>query len=172
MFEKAVRRQENIEAVIGGALPLLSEKSSAEDIHEDWLNRFVDNAERISDKDVQSLWSKILAGEANTPGKFGVRTLEILSNMDRQDAQVFQQLATLCLNIENDSFFAVVPDPFSELVKETGLNFELLGHLDSIGLITFNNVTGFSFSVPQNKFCIYREQGIVGMACTQKACKA
>jgi Protein of unknown function (DUF2806) len=165
MFQKAVRQQENIESVIEEAIPMLKDQSQSDKIQEDWLNSFVDHAEKVSDIEAQKLWAKVLASEANTPGKYAVRTLDILSNMDSSDAHLFQCLATLSLNVHNESFFVFVPDAEDPIVAEAGVNFEALSHLDVIGLISFDSISGFTLlSNPQNTFCFYRNRGSVGMA--------
>src|SRR6267142_4149826 len=62
-----IRKQRNIEGVIHLALPLLDEKADPTKVEDDWIANFFDKSKLISDSDMQNLWSRILAGEANAP---------------------------------------------------------------------------------------------------------
>lgn len=63
-----------MEQISTQALPLLEEKSNPDAIEDDWVTNFFDKCRLISDKEMQSLWSKVLAGEANAPEKYSTRT--------------------------------------------------------------------------------------------------
>jgi hypothetical protein len=61
------REQLNIEAIERGALQYAErdpENGSAREIDEDWLFKFADFAQKVSDKDVQSLWARALSSAA------------------------------------------------------------------------------------------------------------
>jgi len=140
-FEEEAKRQSNIENITQKALPLLAEESSPQNVEDDWITNFFDKCRIVSDEDMQRLWSRVLAGEANTPGAFSKRTVNFLDGLDKKDAELFQ---TLC------SFGWIVgkftPLVFSEkdsVYKDRGLNFDTLTHLDSIGLIQFSSISGF-----------------------------
>ena len=47
----------------------------------------------ISDEEMQNIKSQVLSGEANSPGSFSKRTVNLLSDLDKKDAELFQ---TLC----------------------------------------------------------------------------
>jgi hypothetical protein len=64
------RIQENIESITGKAIPLLSETAKPADVQNDWFTHIFDRCRLVSDDDMQGLWAKILAGEANNPGAF------------------------------------------------------------------------------------------------------
>ena len=40
--------------------------------------------------------AKLLAGEANKPGKYSKRTIELVALFDKKDAQLFNDLCTFC----------------------------------------------------------------------------
>ena len=60
LIAEECRKQENIEAIIDETTSLLTENSKPEEIDNDWLSDFLDAAKKISDKEMQVLWSKIL----------------------------------------------------------------------------------------------------------------
>jgi hypothetical protein len=49
-------------------LPELTEAATPEKLEDDWITNFFDKCRLISDEEMQTLWSKVLAGEANAPG--------------------------------------------------------------------------------------------------------
>ncbi|MFC1592622.1 DUF2806 domain-containing protein [Chloroflexota bacterium] len=49
----------------------------------------------ISDDDMQMLWSRILAGESNSPGTYSKRTINALASFDKVDAELFTKLCSI-----------------------------------------------------------------------------
>jgi hypothetical protein len=148
MLQKAVSQQENIEAVIEGAIPQLEDQSKPENIDDDWLNLFVDCAEKVSDEGVRKQWSKVLAGEANKTGSFKPRTLSLLANMSAGDAVLLSKLACGTFSINGHEFYAVIPSKVSDFSDTIGLDYGSLAHLHDIGIISFK--TGGSFMLRQS----------------------
>lgn len=83
------RKQENIESITMQATPLLLPEADPARMEEDWIADFFSKCANVSDSEMQSLWAKILAGEANSPGSFSKRTVETVSLLEKQDAQLF-----------------------------------------------------------------------------------
>ena len=83
-LEEEARKQSNIEAITQGAIPLLEDHSSPEGVAGDWITNFFDKSRIVSDMEMQSLWSRVLAGEANAPGTFAKRTVNLLGDLDKQ----------------------------------------------------------------------------------------
>lgn len=138
MIHVETRKQENIEQIAAKAIDGLNENAQPNDIDKDWIANFFDKCENVSDQDMQSLWARILAGEANNPGSFSKRTINIVSSLDRNEAHQFTTLCRFCWIIV--SLTPLIFDINSEIYKDQGLTFGLLTHLDSIGLITFNSL--------------------------------
>lgn len=95
---------------------------------------------RLEDRN-QGLWSSVLAGEANAPGTYSKRTVNFLGDLDKKDAELFQALCSFGWIIGN--FTPLVFSPQDNVYNDRGLNFNTLTHLDSIGLIQFNSLSGF-----------------------------
>lgn len=135
------RKQENIEAITAQAAASLGEDAKVEGLEEDWVAHFFKNCDTVSDKEMQSLWSRLLLGEATNPGTFSKRTVDFVASMDKKDAQLFTEFCQFCwftgevvpiiLNVENDVY------------KKKGVNFSVLKHLDAIGLISFESISGY-----------------------------
>jgi len=91
-LEEEAKKQSNIEAITRNALPLLEDKSEPQNVADDWITNFFDKSRIVSDGDMQHLWSRILAGEANAPGAFAKRTVNLLADLDKGDAELFMHL--------------------------------------------------------------------------------
>jgi len=95
-LERLVReegqKQENIENITAKAIPNLGSEAKPENIEKDWLTHFFDRSRLVSDEEMQTLWANLLAGEANAPGQFSRRTVELVGTFDKKDAQLFTDL--------------------------------------------------------------------------------
>ena len=58
----------------------------------DWTVNFFDKCRIVSDDDMQTLWSRILAGEANSPGSYSKRTVNFVSEISKEEADLFTSL--------------------------------------------------------------------------------
>lgn len=141
LIEEEGKKQENIEDITAQALPELKADAKPEDIENDWLANFFDKCKLISDREMQSLWTSLLAGEANKPGTFSKRTVELTHDMDKSDAQLFTNLCTF--GWFSGQVFPLVYDPSSPIYGKKGITFSALKHLDAIGLVMFQSISGF-----------------------------
>lgn len=132
LMKKETKRQKNIENVvsIAGNVLQTEDKVSEEPIHPDWVTRFFDIAQDVSDNDMQLLWGQILAGEIKQPKSYSLRTLEILRNMSKDEAELFQKVAQFSLS-QGDVFL------FSEddVLGKFGISYSNIAKLVEIGLL-------------------------------------
>lgn len=129
------KKQDNIENITRKAIPLLSESSTPQEMEDDWITNFFDKCRIISDDEMQVLWSKVLAGEANSPGGFSKRTVNSLASLDKKDARLFTSLCGFTWEIED--LFPLIFEQQGSIYVDKGIDFEALVHLDDIGLISF-----------------------------------
>ena len=140
-IEEEAQRQKNMEDITAKALPQLDEKATPDSVENDWIVNFFDKSRIVSDNEMQELWSRVLAGEANAPGTYSKRTVNFLSNLDKADAELFIKLCGFGWMMGR-----VVPlvfDVKAEIYNKHGINFNSLSHLESIGLIQFNDISDF-----------------------------
>jgi hypothetical protein len=144
-LEEEGKRQANIEDITQKALPLLKEESKPQDVEDDWITNFFDKCRIISDPEMQQLWSKILAGEANFPGSFSRRTVNLMVDLDKQDAEHFEKLCGFGWTIENrrSLLFPLVFEMRDEIYIENGVSFGQVAHFESLGL-TKMSLDGFT----------------------------
>ena len=140
--EEEANRQENMEEITKKSLPHLKEESNPENMEDDWVNNFFEKSRIVSDEEMQSIWANVLAGEANSPGTYSKRTVNLLGDLDKKDAELFQSLCRFVWVI--GSLTPLVFDTDEKIYTDHGINFGSLSHLDSLGLIQFGVVSGFA----------------------------
>ena len=147
--EEEANRQENMEEITKKSIPHLNEQSNPANMENDWIANFFDKSRIVSDEEMQTIWANVLAGEANTPGSFSRRTVNLLSDLDKKDAELFQTLCKFGWSV--GEFTPLVFDSEAPIYNNEGINFSTLSHLDSLGLIQFNALTGFDKQgLPEN----------------------
>ncbi|MFC2950628.1 DUF2806 domain-containing protein [Marinicaulis aureus] len=94
--QRTLRQQLNREKICKAAAEEIGEnpptKDAADSIDDDWLEQFSRHAEKVSSEQMQRLWSKILAGEIKTPGRFNFRTMDFISKLSRQEATLISSV--------------------------------------------------------------------------------
>ena len=119
----------------------------------DWVTNFFDKSRIVSDTEMQEIWAKVLAGEANSPGTYSKRTVNFLGDLDKRDAELFQNLCSFGWVFGD--FTPLIFDPQADIYNEKGINFSSLIHLDSIGLIQFQNLSGFQRQGLPKSFAVF-----------------
>ena len=140
----------NIVQIVQQAAPQLNERSRPEDISDDWGDNFRDKASTYSDPDMITLWAQLLAGEANGPGSFSRKTVNVLSDIEPHDAQLFKAVADCRLipidpvtNNEVRVGFKrsvtgpkpVIRDCTHSMYRSNGIDVNSLERLDWLGLV-------------------------------------
>ena len=152
-FEEETKRQKNMEEIIAQAMPDLKEKANPDAIEDDWIANFFDKCRIVSDSEMQSLWARVLAGEANAPSTYSKRTVNLLSDLDKTDAVLFTKLCGFGWQIDN--FVPLVFDEQAAIYTRHGIDFEALSHLESIGLVQSAAPSNFiRFDLPK-RFAVH-----------------
>lgn len=144
-LQEETKNQENIESITHQALPRLNEEAEPDKIEDDFLRNFFDKCRIVSDEQMQDVWASILAGEANNPGTFSRKTINILADMDKSDAEQFASLLSFSWVIATRTTPLVYTD--DAFFGENGIDLEVLADLESLGLISFDSLPfGFNLS--------------------------
>ena len=152
-IEEEAVRQKNIEDITAKAISQLTEGAKPEAMEDDWVTNFFDKSRIVSDTQMQDLWSRVLAGEANAPGTYSQLTVNFLSDLDKIDAELFSKLCGFGWVIGN-----VVPlvfDVQAHIYNANGITFNALSHLESIGLIQFNDIAVFARLKLPKRFIVH-----------------
>jgi len=153
MYEEA-KKQSNIESITGQSLLQLNEGAKPEEMEEDWITNFFNKCRLVSDEEMQNIWARILAGEANAPGKFSKRTVNFMESLDKQDAHFFTKLCAF--NWTLGDIQPLIYDSSAEIYSKNGITFGILKHLDAIGLISLQSLSGYQLEgLPQTGVVVY-----------------
>ncbi len=140
MVREEGKKQENIENITAKALTYLTEDAKPENIEDDWLANFFDKSRLTSDEQMQEIWAKILAGEAKKSCTYSKRTIDLVSTLDKSDAELFTNLCSFIWVLENKP---LIYDVNADIYQRVNINFGTMTHLQDIGLVNFNNLTGY-----------------------------
>ena len=132
MEREQVRQQQNMEAIVGQALPQLTAGADPTQVEDDWITNFLDRCRRISDEQMRTVWARVLASEFNKPGSFSRRTVNFVDDLGKLDCELFTRLCQLNWKI-GDHYVPLILDHDAPIYH--GVTFEALSHLESIGLI-------------------------------------
>ncbi len=137
------KNQENIESITQKAIPHLKPDAKPEDLDQDFVRYLFDKAKLVSNEEMQAIWAKILAGEANNSGAFSRRTMDIVSQLSSEDADLFLRY---CSNVWvlGDITPLMRDAQSTDEGKPHQLSFEELTHLADAGLINYEPATGFA----------------------------
>lgn len=141
LIYQEARKQENIENITAQAARDLPPHADTENLDEDWIAHFFDRCEKVSDAEMQSLWSRLLAGEATKPGTYSKRTVDFIASMDKKDAELFSSFCTFTWMIGDPT--PLIFESQDDIYQSKGINFSSLKHLDSIGLISFESISEY-----------------------------
>lgn len=150
LHRRAVRRsiqedaeqQLNMEGILGKAIPQLEPTADPEKVENDWYANFYSKCRITSDNEMQGIWARILAGQANNPGAFSRKTVNLVADLDKRDAELFTVLCRFVWVISN-TMAPLVFDTHADIYNRHGINFSTMVHLESLGMIRFNGISGF-----------------------------
>lgn len=102
----------------------------------EWFTRFFDSASMVSDKDMQTIWAKILSEEADDKGKYSFRFIESMKLLSQSEAKTFAKLSKLVLTEPDGNLYVYAPsDSQLEIYESYGItDFDFL-LMEECGLI-------------------------------------
>lgn len=130
VLTKEVEAQLNIEAIVDQAAANLPSDVSDAPVDDGWRRKFFTEAENVCDRDLQVLWGKILAGEVASPGRYSLRTLDVLKHLTKVEAELF----TVAANLADSSGNIYLPEEPSSIAS-FGLPYMALLSLREAGLL-------------------------------------
>jgi len=92
-----LRQQQNMEAIVLRALQYCSNSTVTDRADQDWFSSFVTLAQDISNKIMQDLWAKMLAGEISHSGSFSLKTLQAFRSMSMNEATLLAKACSLAV---------------------------------------------------------------------------
>ncbi|WP_313091911.1 DUF2806 domain-containing protein [Chryseobacterium flavum] len=149
---KIIKEQITVDDVFQRAtqqLPTVTVQPTEKNIEEEWLDHFQDVIKIKSSEDMKIIFSRILANEIVHPGCYSIKTLNVLSNLDKGIAEIFKKLCAVGLSIrDNDNVVQYVIAPFCDDVisnlqnlKEFNIYPSEVLLLEEYGLLNQTKVT-------------------------------
>ncbi|MEN4046866.1 DUF2806 domain-containing protein [Sulfurimonas sp. NWX367] len=151
VVNQEINRQINLEEIIEKSIPHLDENVTDEEVDDDWRMRFFQKAQDVSSDEMQEIWSQILANEVSKPGRISLRTLEVVSNISKNEAEIFQTACSLTSN--NTSIYKFKNQTAFD---KFGLTYSQIILLRDAGLIYDNdNLVSILKKIPQINITIW-----------------
>ncbi len=146
---QGIIKQLNIENVTAIAAEELKNENeiSDEPVNQDWANRFFNIVGDVSDEEMQTLWGRILAGEVKQPNSYSLRTLELLRNLSKTEAETFINISKLAIG---HNTFKVIFKGDDEVYKDYGLYYLDFAAMVEIGILQPSDFTTLSIG-PKNE---------------------
>ena len=147
---------DNVARIARLAVPQINEEARPDLISDDWGANYRDKAHTCSDPEMAELWAQLLAAEANNPGSYSRKTVNVLADLEPDDARLFKALCDFRLmpadvvksttpDGVNETYFRRVPlssklavvDDKHPVYTDKGINFGSLARLEWLGLIRY-----------------------------------
>jgi hypothetical protein len=134
MIQREAQLQSNFQNVVRNSMGLLHNNSKPDSLDNDWISYFFEKSRLTSDEGIQELWGAILAGQANNPGSFSKKTIDLISHIDKKEAEIFEKICRFVWILDGR------PEPviynFTEsLYTESGITFSDVAKISDAGLI-------------------------------------
>ena len=166
LLHQEIKKQENIENIINSAKDILEKEQedsiSSKDVSEDWMMRFFNSVQDISDEKMQLLWGKILAGEIKQPNSFSLRSLDAMTKMSKDEAQLFEKLSSYVINFRGT--YAILNN--DDLNEKYSISYGQIVALDECGIIDSSAMMSLSLGIDEetNLEIIYDSQLLIAFA--------
>lgn len=110
----------------------------------DWFVRFFEAAGNVSDDTMQNLWAKILAGEISQPSSFSLKTIDVMRNLSKRDAELFIKICSHSFMSSGTNYF--LPNE-KEYLESVGITYEDIMKLNEFGLMFNNGLISLNMSI-------------------------
>lgn len=111
---------------------------NAQCIDVDWLTMYFNEVAQISTEEFQDIWARILASQIKQTSSVPKRLLQIVKQMEREDAENFIKLCSLSLKYDDGVETDIIPyhiPPMEKYYKDNGITTMVLVNLEGLGLI-------------------------------------
>ncbi|MCD8188725.1 MAG: DUF2806 domain-containing protein [Clostridiales bacterium] len=149
--KKTIKTYCNQSNIVNIAIQNLEIAANPEKLDDDWIALFMDKAGLVSSEEFQLIWGKVLAYECNNPDSIPKVLLNILSVMDKKDAEAFTALSNLSVQVD-DEFAPVINHYKLDEYKKWGITLDYLVDLKSLGLIEMDSGITNGYSLVSNEF--------------------
>lgn len=154
-----VKKELNIENVIQISFDDLKNYPNIDNSEpdKDWVLKFFNSVENISNEKMQKLWANILSGEIKRPNSFSLRTLNILTNLSQEDCEFIENVAQYTFRA--NECIAIYRD--MDILEKYGINFKKFKYLQELNIIDSSLFTDMTIHTSDKDFCVLRNDDYV-----------
>lgn len=109
-----LRKQKNIEAIMEKTFDFCGTKAIDKRTDLDWFNRYITLAENVSNKTMQDLWAKILAGELSRSGSYSLKALKVFRDMSIFDAKLLAKACSLAVKDQSKKNIRIISGVYQQ----------------------------------------------------------
>ncbi|PHR83473.1 MAG: TIGR03899 family protein [Colwellia sp.] len=109
-----LRKQKNIESIMEKTFAFCANKSIDKRTDLDWFNRYITLAENVSNKTMQDLWAKILAGELFRSGSYSLKALKVFRDMSVVDAKLLAKACSLAVKDQSKKNIRIISGSYQQ----------------------------------------------------------
>lgn len=109
-----LRKQVNIEEIMEKTFAFCANKSLDKRPDLDWFDRYITLAENVSNKTMQDLWAKILAGELSRPGLYSLKALKVFRDMSIVDAKLLAKACSLAVKDQSKKNIRILSGTYQQ----------------------------------------------------------
>lgn len=131
-------RSENLGACLSFSNACAGESVDVSSIDHSWFIRWVDGASEQFDDEMRRIWGSVLDGELENPGSYSKRTLSILSDMSKDEAESFRKICSY--TIMDIKPFVVFLNDDGGGANDRNIDYEEIVSLEALGLIDSNTL--------------------------------
>ena len=147
---ESIKQQANMEGITYAALSYLNSDAAPQDVENDWGTNFFEKCRNVSDEEMQQVWGRILAGEANKPGFFSRKTVNVMADLGKADAELFRNLCRFAWACQGDALvIPLVFDFADEIYNQQDVRFNSCTHLEALGLVNMEGFVDISLMVKE-----------------------
>ena len=147
VYGELVKQYKRKKELIQNAMEFLEESAIPAKIEIDWLEFFFEKAKLVVNEDMKLIWSKILAEEANEPGKISLSLLHALSVMRYDQAEFFCNISRFAFRSyrSNDVTLLLFVATNRASYERSRITPKKLKELERLGLIECDFNTEYVF---------------------------
>jgi uncharacterized repeat protein (TIGR03899 family) len=110
----SLRKQKNIETIMEKTFDFCANKSIDKRTDLDWFNNYITLAENVSNKTMQDLWAKILAGELSRHGSYSLKALKVFREMSIVDAKLLAKACSLAVKDKSKKNIRIISGAYQK----------------------------------------------------------
>ena len=118
----------------------------------DWYVRFYQASGNVSDETMQDLWAKLLAGEVSKPSTYSFKTIDVLRNLSKKDAELFQRVCSC--SFCNANQIPILPR-YDDYLEKYNIAYSDILKLSEQGLIFNDGTIGQSVNITEESKILF-----------------